>query len=66
MAQASSISSSLIINGGASRMALSQNKNQSLITPFLIQQSIIFLLFSKESNCNASNKPMPLISVIFG
>ena len=38
-------------------MLSAANKNQSVNKPFSIQESIIFLLVSKESNCTDSHKP---------
>ena len=66
MLQAFFISSSEMVKGGAMRRALSQNKNQSVIRPLLIQRSMTDLTVLKSFISRANMKPMPLNSMIKG
>ena len=65
MLQAFFIGTSEIVNGGETRKQFDANKNQSVITPELIQASIIFLFVSNESNSTAIHKPFERTAFIF-
>ncbi len=60
-----SISSSVIISGGAIRMQFGANKNQSDIMPFSMHRLIILLQVSKLSNSKESHKPAERTDLIF-
>ena len=59
-----SISSSVIINGGAILNELSLKRNQSTIIPLSIHFCITFCKYSFCFNSTASRRPLPRISLI--
>src|SRR4051812_17376311 len=64
--QAFLISSSVINKGGEMRMQCGAKRNQSVITPFSIQWSMILLLVSNESNSRAIHSPKERTALIMG
>src|SRR5690554_5802197 len=64
--QALRISSSVRIKGGASRKAVSQCMNQSIITPCSAQYLLTCSTWVNDSSCKLIINPSPRISLIAG
>lgn len=66
MAQASRISFSEMVNGGAMRMQSAANKNQSENKPSSLQRDKVCSAASAFSNATANNNPLLRTDFIFG